>query len=116
MGTKTKITEAYIKLFNREPKPEEKQWQLAKEIITKWDVRKIGEELALETLFEIINHTDFSTTEIARKTIGRAENLITEFLPEFSKHDPHMNVVEFLERQYYEKKKLKECNSENKII
>lgn len=79
-------------------------------------MRKIGEELALETLFEIINHTDFPTTEITYKIVGKAEDLITEFLPETSEHDPHMDVVEFLERQYYEKKKLRERNPENKII
>ena len=106
MNGQLKIVAAYKKLFDKEPESNAEQWRLAREIITKWDVPKIGEELALETLFEIINHTNFPDDETTRKIVGKAEYLISAFLPEMSEHDPHMSVIEFLEGEHYKKKEL----------
>ena len=121
MNGQSKIVAVYKKLFNKEPEPNAEQWRLAREIIKKWDVPKIGEELALETLFEIINHTHFPDDETTQEIVGRAEELITEFLPELSEHDPHMSVIEFLEGKHYKEKELdkekepRELGKEGKI-
>ncbi|MDP2934836.1 MAG: hypothetical protein Q8N59_03675, partial [bacterium] len=110
--------EAYRKLFSKEPKQGVELWRLAKKVLSNWDVPKIGEELAIETLFEIINRTEFPDVETTHEIVGRAENKITEFLPELSEHDPHMDVIAYLENKYWEKKneKTKDHNPENKII
>ncbi|MFZ5559246.1 MAG: hypothetical protein ACOZAL_00410 [Patescibacteria group bacterium] len=123
--SESKIIAAYKKLFNKEPEAETEEWRLAQKIVSHWNVPKLGEELALETLFEILNHTDYPDTETTHRIVGRAENLISEFLPELSEHDAHMDVIEFLERKYYkekeakkekEKEENKELRKEKKII
>lgn len=118
MNEESKLVQTYKKLFDKEPKTETKEWRLARKIISNWDVPKIGEELALETLFEIINHTDYPNAEITHEIVGKAEDLISEFLPELTEHDAHMDVIEYLERKYWEEKELrkKELNKEKKII
>lgn len=114
MSEESKITQAYKKLFEEEPKAENEEWRLAQRIVSHWDVPKLGEELALETLFEIINHTEFPDTEITHEVVGKAENLISEFLPELSEHDAHMDIIAYLERKYYEKKEAEKEEEANK--
>lgn len=125
MTGESKIVQAYKKLFDKEPEAEGEEWRLAKKLVSHWDVPKIGEELALEALFEIINHTNYPDAEITHRIVGRAEDLISEFLPELSEHDAHMDVIAYLEKKYWEKKQVekektkeqnKEFNPEKKII
>lgn len=109
-----KINEAYKKLFNEEANASIKDWKIAEKILSRWDVPVLGEDLALETLFEIINHIIYPNIEITRRVVGRAENLISEFLPEFAPDnaDAHMDYMAFAEHKYYEEKKAKEEREE----
>lgn len=109
------IAEAYAKIYNRSPDSEAEEWQAALEIINHWDVPLLGENLAKECLFRIINHTPFPDEVLTKSIVGVAEEKILELFPELGWQDHvHIDVVANLERKYWEQKKEHETKTEIK--
>lgn len=102
------LRKAYQIIFGKEPEAEKPEWQMAKEIMENWNVPKLGEDLAKECLFEIILRVPHPDDEITREVVGRAENFAEELFEELAGHDAHMDAIEVLERNYWEKKKRAE--------
>lgn len=97
------LSKAYKLLTGTEPAAEMPEWQVAKIISARWDTRVLGEELARECIFRIVNHTIFPDPEVTREIVGQAEERATELFPELEGVDPHMDVIAHLERQYHER-------------
>ncbi len=106
----TILKQAYIQTEGREPDPSLVDWQLAEALVNNFRVPVLGEELAKEVIFQIINHVlvypDRATTT---RIVGKAEALASElFSGEGISDEPHMADIEHLEREAYEdKNKLK---------
>lgn len=113
------ILRAYTIINGSEPALEMAEWQAAEYILNNMDVPRLGEDLAKECLFRIINYTSFPDRELTRSIVGVAEEKISEFYPELGIQDHvHMDVVAELERKYWEEKekeKEQEHKSEIKI-
>lgn len=88
--------------------PEAQEWQLAEHVLNYWDVPKLGEDLAREVIFRIVNHVQFPTEDMAREIVGEAENKGIELFPEIGDRDPHMAVYEWLENKYRSEKTTRE--------
>ena len=91
------LTEAYKIIFGKKPENLE-SWEIARAIMNKFDVPKLGEQLAREVLTEIITNVGFPNSEITHEIVGHAENLLTEFTDEFG-DEPHFAAVEAGENQ-----------------
>ena len=73
------IVEAYKKLHDdQEPSDDMEEWVLASEVLDNWDVSKLGEELAKETLFKIRKNTPFPTAPISKSVEVRVKEKIME--------------------------------------
>jgi hypothetical protein len=97
------LIKAYANIFGSKPDPTLKEWELARAIMANWDVPALGEDLARECIFRIVNHTDFPTPETTKEVVGLAEDKATELFPELEGVDPHMDVIAHLERQHRER-------------
>ena len=104
------IAEAYRKIYGKDPESETEEWRLASDILDNWNVPALGEDLAKETLFRIINHTPFPSEPLTESVVGVAEEKITELFPEMGESDPHMALIAELERRYWAEKEVKEKN------
>lgn len=109
------LKQAYLLIFGKEPEASLEDWELAKEVITHWDVPKLGESLAQECIFRIVNHISFPDRRITREIVGEAEEKATELFPELEDRDPHMAVIERLEYEYRMQKEKDKERKENKI-
>jgi hypothetical protein len=98
------LPEAYQKIFGGVPDPSIPEWELARDIMNHWNVPKLGEGLAQECVFRIVNHVIFPTGELTQEIVGLAEDKATELFPELEGVDPHMDVIAHLERKYHERK------------
>jgi hypothetical protein len=98
------LARAYTIIFGTEPAPELQEWEVAKAVLDKWNVPALGEELAKECIFRIVNNTDFPSQEITAEIVGTAEDKATELFSELEGLDPHMDVIAHLERKYHENK------------
>lgn len=93
------LRKAHKLIFGNESK-QLADWQMAEAVIKNFDVKKIGEELARGVIFEIVNHIQFPNAEKTREIVGKAENLATEFIAEFSpQNEPNMDEMDYLERK-----------------
>lgn len=91
------IREAYEKLFDKNS-AEKEDWEVAKIVLGGFDVPALGEGLAKEVIFDIVNHIHFPTEEMTREIVGRAEALATELFSELAHtNEPHMAELEYLE-------------------
>lgn len=97
------LKKSYQLIFGREPDSPRPDWQIAEDIIKNWDVPKLGEELSKECIFEIVGRVTYPDFETTRRIVGHAEELSTELFPELANLDPHMDVIEFLEKKYHER-------------
>lgn len=98
------LSQAYKILLDRYPDNDMPEWMVASEVTNKWDTRLLGEDLARECIFRIVNHTIFPTQDKTREIVGIAESRATELFPELEGVDPHMDVMAHLERIYHERK------------
>lgn len=94
------LYDAHRILFGSRSADELKEWQLAREVLGGWNVPKLGEDLAKKCLFEIINHVRFPNNDLTREIVEIAEDKAEELFPELEGRDPHMAVIENLERAY----------------
>ena len=108
------LARAYKIIFGHEPTIDLKDWQIAAQILRRWNVPKIGEDLAKECIFIIVNHIEYPSEEMTRVIVGEAEHKGVELFPEIGVRDPSMDVYEWLENRYWESKK-KENGGEVKI-
>lgn len=99
------LAEAYKKISGKDPEPTISEWELARDIMARWSVPKLGEDLARECIFRIVNHVVFPTSELTKETVGIAEDRATELFPELEGVDPHMDVLAHLEHKYHEQNK-----------
>ena len=107
MASPTK--QAYKIIFNQEPPAEMKDWEIAREVMNNWNVPKMGEELAQDCIFEIVDVINFPTEELRIEVVGLAENMSTELFPELAgKDEPHMDDIAVLKEKYYLKRLEKE--------
>jgi hypothetical protein len=100
------LLKAYTNIFGTKPDPALKEWELAQAIMTHWNVPALGEDLARECIFRIVNHTEFPSPEITKEVVGLAEDKAPELFPELEGIDPHMDVIAHLERQYHKRTAL----------
>ncbi len=99
------VTKAYTIIFAHPPEASLKQWDIIEQVLENWDVPKMGEDLAKESLFLIINHIPKEANEERmHDLIGQAESKIPELFPEIGLRDPDMHVVEWLEHVYWRDK------------
>ncbi|HUO75925.1 MAG TPA: hypothetical protein VMU12_03390 [Candidatus Paceibacterota bacterium] len=99
----TDLVRAYELLIGTEPPTEMREWQVAKVIMENWNVPVLGESLAKECVFRIVNHVIFPTNELTQEVVGAAEDKATELFSELDGIDPHMDVIAHLERKYHER-------------
>ena len=105
------LLKAYTIIYDTEPDVHMEEWQIAKFVLEIWDVPKLGEDLAKETLFALINHI-YYPAQVSREIVGEAELKLPELFPEIGEHDPDMHIAEWLENKYLEQKKEKMKSSE----
>lgn len=92
------LKEAYSKVFGKDPASSMKDWELAKTIMSNWNVPKMGEGLAKKVIFRVVNHTEYPDDNIRRKVTGIALDFSTELwvdLPD----EPHIAQLEYKEYQ-----------------
>jgi hypothetical protein len=109
------LNKAYKMIFGKEPENLE-EWQIAKEVIDNWNVPLLGEEMAKEVIFMIVNHTNFPSQELTREVVLKAENFAMELFDELKMDEPHMADIERLEFEYNQRKEKKEEFKLPKII
>ena len=97
------ISEAYKKIFDKDPEGME-EWKIAEEIINKFDVPKMGKDMAKQVIFQIVNHIDYPNRETTVEIVGRAEGLASELFEELLGDEPNMSELEWLENKYWENK------------
>jgi len=93
------LARAYEVIFDLKPVPRMSDWMMALMILNKFDVPKLGEELAKQCIFQIVNHIEYPNNGITQTVVGQAEGLATELwdgLPD----EPHMNQIAHLENVY----------------
>ncbi len=71
-----------------------------------FNVPKLGQDLAKEVLFDIILHVPYPDVETTHRIVYKAESFAEELFPELEGHDAHMDVIEGLERKYWEEKEM----------
>lgn len=94
---------AYEKLFKKEPE-NLKDWEMSRELMKEWNVPVLGEDLAKEIIFKIVNHVSFPNHEKTVEIVGEAEEKSVELFG-LENVDPHMDVIAELERKYWEEKR-----------
>lgn len=97
------LNEAYKKIFGKEPDKME-EWEIARDIMDNWNVPVLGEDMAKEVIFKVVNHVIFPSNEITREVVLRAENYATELFDELRTDEPHMAELERLETEYARRK------------
>jgi hypothetical protein len=95
----TILSEAYRKLFDRDPK-DLQEWEIAKSVMNGWNVPVLGEELAKQVIFRVVNHVQFPSQEITTEVVLKAENMATELFEGEVTDEPHMAELAVLERKY----------------
>lgn len=95
---------AYKIVFGIEPELGMKDWQIAEKLLDRFDVPKLGEELAKECIHRIVNHIPYPNNETTHRIVGRAEGFASELWDELS-NEPHMAELERLE--HFNKNKLR---------
>lgn len=95
------LKEAYKKIFKTEPDNLE-EWEIARDIINNWNVPVLGEELAKQVIFRIVNHIQYPSKEITGEVVLKAENFATELFGDEVSDEPHMAELERLETRYIE--------------
>ena len=108
------LARAYKVIFDHEPAVDFKDWQIAAQILHEWNVPKMGEDLAKECIFTIVNHIKYPSEATTKLIVGEAEHRGVELFPEIGIHDPSMDVYEWLENKYWASKE-KEKGGEVKI-
>jgi hypothetical protein len=88
---------AYMFIFGIRPPSSLPDWLMAEMILNKFDVPKLGEELAKQCIFQIVNHISYPDHATTRLVVGHAENLATELWDELP-DEPHMAQIAYLER------------------
>lgn len=90
------LDEASMKIFGKVFDFED--WQIAELIIHNFSVPSLGEELAKQVIFKVVNHTIYPNQEITTSVVGHAESLATELFDGLS-DEPHMAQLEWLENK-----------------
>lgn len=108
------IIEAYKKLHDgQEPLADTEEWVLASEVLDNWDVSKLGEELAKETLFKIRKNTPFPTVPISNSVEIRVREKLMELYPHsFEEGDDIESVIKQLEEAFWKEKAERERTGE----
>lgn len=96
------LKEAYSKVFGKDPASSMKKWELAKTIMSNWNVPKMGESLAKKVIFSVVNHTEYPDDNIRRSVIGIALAFSTELWDDLP-DEPHVDQLEYKEYQEYNK-------------
>jgi hypothetical protein len=97
------LKRAYKIIFEAEPEPGMKDWQIAEKLLDRFNVRKLGEELAKECVHRIVNYIKYPDRETTTRIVGRAEGFASE-LWEGLPDEPHMAELERLEYLEHGKK------------
>lgn len=95
---------AHKKLFSHRLR-QMPHWKMAKDVLDNFDVRVLGEDLALKVLCEVILYTFFPDLEERTKCIGKAEEKLPEILGVNCDHEFHMAEVEYIWRELVQKGK-----------
>lgn len=90
------LNRAYKIVFGAKPEPGMKNWQVAEKLLDRFDVPKLGEDLAKSCIHRIVNHIEYPDVETTRRIVGRAEGLASELWDELP-DEPHMAEIERLE-------------------
>lgn len=90
------LSRAYKIIFETEPEPGMENWQIAEKLLDRFSVPKLGEELAKECIFRIVNHVRYPDRETTVRIVGRAEGFASELWDELP-DEPHMAEIERLE-------------------
>jgi len=88
------LDEACLKIFNKVF--DYQDWQIAELLIENFNVRKLGEDLAKQLIFQAINHIFYPDQDTTTRVVGRAEALASELFNNIS-NEPHMADLEWLE-------------------
>lgn len=90
------LDEACLKIFGKDFDYDD--WHIAELVVENFDVRRLGEDLARQVIFQIVNHVFYPDQEITTRIVGRAEALASELFSSIS-DEPHMAELEWLEHQ-----------------
>lgn len=86
-------------------------WQKTELVLEKFDVPRLGEELAAKVLCEIITTVHFPNDAISYRNVLRAESLLAEVLDINPDHEIHMDEVEIIENQFKRGESLEEVKN-----
>lgn len=73
------LKEAYTKITGQEPAETMKDWELADYLANSFNYRVLGEDLAKQMIFTIVNHVhDYPDDETTKRIVGKAEGIAEE--------------------------------------
>ena len=84
------LVKAYEIIFGKPP--EMPDWWTAEKLMEHFDVPKLGERLAAQCLFEIVDGIHYPDRESTTRIVGRAEGFLSEIFPELNQ-EPHMSEI-----------------------
>jgi hypothetical protein len=93
------LTEAYRKTFGWEP-GDMADWQIAERLMDNFNVPLLGEGLAKQCIFRIVNHIHYPDRETTTRIVLRAEGFASELWDELP-DEPHMAEIAHLENREY---------------
>ena len=101
------LNEAYEILFNHSPNSALSDWQIAEAVLDNFNVPKLGEKLAKECIYQVVNHIAYPDQESTRRIVSRAEGFATELWDDLP-DEPHMAEIEYKEYEDFMRRKEEE--------
>jgi len=99
------LNQVYKVVFGFGPEIGIEDWQIAEKLLDHFDVPRLGEKLAKECIYQIVNHICYPDQETGMRIVSRAEGLASELWDNLS-DEPHMAEIERLEfLEYWTKNK-----------
>lgn len=75
-------------------------WLMAEAILERFSVRVLGECLAKECIFRIVNHLEYPSQDVCTRIVLRAEGFASELWDDLP-DEPHMAELERKEYQHF---------------
>src|SRR5262249_3096575 len=94
------LKRAYKLVSDSNPSPEMLDWEIAAFVLERFNVPRLGEDLAKECIFRIVNHISYPDQETTNRIVARAEGFAGELWDDLG-DEPHMADLERKEYQKY---------------
>ena len=64
---------AYKQTFDRDPADGGSDWEIADALMMNFNVPKLGEDLAKQVIFRVVNHIDYPDKATTERIVGKAD-------------------------------------------